>query len=83
MNFDLSEGDVDQHELFNKICAENINTLDDTDDQIFEERDHTFDTVIEKQERRGAVSSSDSDGEDSPLTAEDPLMDVDRNFAFN
>lgn len=81
MNFDLGEGDIGQHELFDKICAENINTLDDTDDQIFEERDHTFETVIEKQmERHGAVCSSDSDEEDSPLTAEEPIMDVDRKY---
>lgn len=88
MNFDLAEGDLGQHELFDKICAENINTLDDTDDQIFEERDHTFETVIEKPtERRSAVCSSDSD-EDSPFATEDPNMDVDREcfcciFFFN
>lgn len=83
MNFDLSEGSLDQQELFDKICSENINTLDDTDDQIFEERDHTFETVIEKQtERRGGVCSSDSDEEDSPVTAEDPFMDIDRKILF-
>lgn len=79
MNFDLGEGDVGQQELFDKMCSENINTLDDTDDQIFEERDHTFETVIEKQtERHGGVCSSDSDEEDSPLTADEPIVDVDR-----
>lgn len=81
VNFDLAEGDLGQHELFDKICAENINTLDDTDDQIFEERDHTFETVIEKHtERRGGVCSSDSDEEDLPSTGEEPIMDVDRKY---
>lgn len=82
MNFDLSEDDlVQQHELFKQICAQNINTLDDADDQIFEDREHTFETVIEKRsERHGTVYSSDSDEEDSSLPTEDPLMDVDRKL---
>ncbi|KAJ8919864.1 hypothetical protein NQ315_006393 [Exocentrus adspersus] len=74
MNFDLSEGDlVQQHELFKQVCAQNINTLDDADDQIFEDRDHTFQTVIEKQDKNEAVYSSDSD--DEPAAEEN--MDVD------
>lgn len=79
MNFDLSEGDlVQQHEMFKEVCAQNINTLDDADDQIFEDRDHTFQTVIEKQgERHAAAYSSDSDDDSPP--PEDPFMDVDRN----
>lgn len=79
MNFDLSEGDlVQQQELFKQVCAQNISTLDDADDQIFEERDHTFQTVIEKLDRRETVYSSDSEEEDSP-PPEDPFMDLDRN----
>lgn len=75
MNFDLSEGDlVQQHEIFKQVCAQNINTLDDADDQIFEDRDHTFQTVIEKQDRNEAIYSSDSDDE----PAGDENMDVDR-----
>ncbi|KAJ8985553.1 hypothetical protein NQ317_019937 [Molorchus minor] len=74
MNFDLSEGDlVQQHEIFKQVCAQNINTLDDADDQIFEDREHTFQTVIEKQDRNEAVYSSDSDDEPSG----DEVMDVD------
>ncbi|XP_018567798.1 serine/threonine-protein phosphatase 6 regulatory subunit 3 isoform X1 [Anoplophora glabripennis] len=74
MNFDLSEGDlVQQHEIFKQVCAQNINTLDDADDQIFEDRDHTFQTVIEKQDRNEAVYSSDSDDEQGG----DENMDVD------
>ncbi|KAF5289942.1 hypothetical protein FQR65_LT11689 [Abscondita terminalis] len=66
MNFELFEG-VSPNELFKQACAQNINTLDDADDQIFEERDHTFETVIEKQgEQNDTVYSSDSEEEDSP-----------------
>ncbi|KAJ8928124.1 hypothetical protein NQ314_019350 [Rhamnusium bicolor] len=74
MNFDLSEGDlVQQHEIFKQVCAQNINTLDDADDQIFEEREHTFQTVIEKQDRNETAYSSDSDDEPSG----DDNMDID------
>ncbi|KAJ8945940.1 hypothetical protein NQ318_016768 [Aromia moschata] len=77
MNFDLSEGDlVQQHEIFKQVCAQNINTLDDADDQIFEDREHTFQTVIEKQDRNEAVYSSDSDDEPSG----DDNMEVDRKL---
>lgn len=76
MNFDPSEGDlVQQQEIFKQVCAQSINTLDDADDQIFDEREHTFQTVIEKNDRNEAVYSSDSD-EDLP--AGDDNMDVDR-----
>ncbi|XP_017773648.1 PREDICTED: serine/threonine-protein phosphatase 6 regulatory subunit 3-like isoform X2 [Nicrophorus vespilloides] len=72
MNFDLSEGDlVHQHELFKQVCAQNINTLDDAEDQIFEDKEHTFQTVIEKDVDR----NSDSDDEGSPR-GDDPLMEV-------
>lgn len=83
VNFDLSEGDMaQQHELFKQMCATNINTLDDSDDQIFEDRDHTYQTVIEKHgERREAVYSSNSD-EDSPPPLEDPVMDIDRMYFY-
>ncbi|CAH1101173.1 unnamed protein product [Psylliodes chrysocephalus] len=75
MNFDPSEGDlVQQQEIFKQVCAQSINTLDDADDQIFDEREHTFQTVIEKNDRNEAVYSSDSD-EDLP--AGDDNMDVD------
>ncbi|XP_019865401.1 serine/threonine-protein phosphatase 6 regulatory subunit 3 isoform X2 [Aethina tumida] len=75
MNFDISEGDFAQHhEMFKQVCAQNINTLDDADDQIFEEREQTFQTVIEKRTSSYAAYSSDSDDESPP--AED-AMDVD------
>ncbi|KAG5873024.1 hypothetical protein JTB14_012624 [Gonioctena quinquepunctata] len=75
MNFDLSEGDlVQQQEIFKQVCAQNINTLDDADDQIFEEREHTFQTVIEKHDRNEAAYSSDSDDE---LPSGEDTMDVD------
>lgn len=76
MNFGLTDGDLaQQRELFKQMCAQNINTLDDADDQIFEERDHTLQTVIEKEDQNDTVYSSDSD-DDSPLGA--APMDVDR-----
>ncbi|RZC37515.1 serine/threonine-protein phosphatase 6 regulatory subunit 3, partial [Asbolus verrucosus] len=66
MNFSLTDGDfAQQRELFKQVCAQNINTLDDADDQIFEDRDHTFETVIEKEDINETVYSSDSD-DDSP-----------------
>ncbi|XP_063910492.1 serine/threonine-protein phosphatase 6 regulatory subunit 3 isoform X1 [Zophobas morio] len=66
MIFSLTDGDVaQQRELFKQVCAQNINTLDDADDQIFEDRDHTFQTVIEKEDQNETVYSSDSD-DDSP-----------------
>lgn len=75
MNFDLSEGDlVQQQEIFKQVCAQNINTLDDADDMIFDEKDYTFPTVIEKRDRNDAVYSSDSDDE---VPAGDDNMDVD------
>lgn len=80
MNFDISEGDFAQHhEMFKQVCAQNINTLDDADDQIFEEREQTFQTVIEKRTSSYAAYSSDSDDESPP--AED-AMDVDRMLTF-
>ncbi|XP_074028279.1 phosphatase 6 regulatory subunit 1-like protein fmt isoform X2 [Leptinotarsa decemlineata] len=64
MNFDVSESDlIQQQEIFKQVCAQNINTLDDADDQIFEEREHTFQTVIEKHDRNETAYSSDSDDE--------------------
>lgn len=79
MNFDLSEGDlIHQQEIFKQVCAQNINTWDDADDQIFEEKEHTFQTVIEKRDRNDAVYSSDSDDE-APC---DDNMDVDRKLLF-
>jgi hypothetical protein len=66
MTFSMTDGDLaQQRELFKQVCAQNINTLDDADDQIFEDRDHTFQTVIEKEDQNDTVSSSDSD-DDSP-----------------
>ncbi|KAK4877234.1 hypothetical protein RN001_009740 [Aquatica leii] len=67
-HFNLSEGVALQpQELFKQVCAQHINTLDDADDQIFEDKDHTFETVIEKQgEHNDTVYSSDSEEEDSP-----------------
>lgn len=66
MNFDLSESDIlQQQELFKRVCSQNINSFDDSDDQIFEEKEQTFQTVIEKQgEKEGYSSDSDGDGDD-------------------
>lgn len=74
-NFDLSEGDIrfSQYEVFKQVCAQNINSFDDSDDQIFEDKEHTFQTVIEKQCDPNETFS-DSDDE-SPLVEEN--MDVD------
>lgn len=76
MNFDLSEGDlVQQQEIFKQVCAQSINTLDDADDQIFDDKEHTFQTVIEKNDRNEPIYSSDSD-EELPNEDEDN-MEVD------
>lgn len=70
MTFDL-EGDIYQHpELFKQLCAQHINSFDDTDDQIFDEKEQTFQTVIEKQGEKEGFSSDDSDDD----------MDVDGRF---
>jgi hypothetical protein len=77
MTFSMTDGDLaQQRELFKQVCAQNINTLDDADDQIFEDRDHTFQTVIEKEDQNDTVSSSDSD-DDSPSGVP---MEVDREW---
>lgn len=82
MNFDLSNDDlISKCELFKQVCAQSINTLDldDDDDQIFEERDQTFQTVIEKTSKRhNTVYGSDSD-DDSQSPAE-PTINVDRKL---
>lgn len=70
---------VQQQEIFKQVCAQNINTLDDADDQIFEEKDHTFQTVIEKQDKNETVYSSDSDEE---LPSGEDRMEVDRKYAI-
>ncbi|CAG9856182.1 unnamed protein product [Phyllotreta striolata] len=76
MHFDLTEGDlVQQQEIFKQVCAQSINTLDDADDQIFEERENTFQTVIEKNDRNETAYSSDSDEEELPTN--DDNMEVD------
>lgn len=81
MNFDLSDNFISKHELFKQVCAQNINTLDidDDDDQIFEERDHTFQTVIEKTgKRHNAIYGSDSEDDlHSPI---EDVINVDRKF---
>lgn len=73
MNFDLFNDDfLSQCEVFKQVCAQSINTLalDDEDDQIFEDRDQTFQTVIEKTSKRhNTVYGSDSD-DDSQSPAE-------------
>lgn len=81
MNFCLTDGELaQQHEIFKQVCAQSISTLDDADDQIFEERDHTFETVIEKADQNDTVYSSDSDDDSSSGGGGGP-MDVDRKFA--
>lgn len=81
MNFDLSDNFISKHELFKQVCAQNINTLDidDDDDQIFEERDHTFQTVVEKTgKRHNAIYGSDSEDDlHSPIEA---VINVDRKL---
>ncbi|XP_076263224.1 phosphatase 6 regulatory subunit 1-like protein fmt isoform X2 [Rhynchophorus ferrugineus] len=76
INFDLSENDVVQRDdIFKQVCAQNINTLYDGDEQIIDEKDHTFQTVIEKQgDQNEEMYSSDSD-DGSP--SGDDNMDVD------
>ncbi|XP_060519578.1 serine/threonine-protein phosphatase 6 regulatory subunit 3 isoform X2 [Cylas formicarius] len=73
-NFELSENDLAQKdEFFKQICAQKISTFFDADDQIFEDKEHTFQTVIEKQgvDKNDVVYTSGSD-DDSPEN-----MDVD------
>ncbi|KAL1518299.1 hypothetical protein ABEB36_001941 [Hypothenemus hampei] len=87
VNFDLSESDMLQRDaIFKQVCAQSINTLFDSDDQVFEERDHTFQTVIEKKDQKkggrnnsSSSSGSDEDDEDtSPDGAEESnKMNVD------
>lgn len=80
MNFDFTNDDlISQSELFKQVCAQSINTLDfdDEDDQIFEDRDQTFETVIEKTgKRHNAIYGSDSD--DDSHSPADPMLNVDR-----
>ncbi|XP_050314209.1 serine/threonine-protein phosphatase 6 regulatory subunit 3 isoform X2 [Anthonomus grandis grandis] len=81
INFDLRESDLMQRDaLFKQVCAQSINTLFDAEDQIFEERDHTFQTVIEKKESQDAhaeVNSSDSDDESPSTSGGEDNMDID------
>ncbi|XP_066256596.1 serine/threonine-protein phosphatase 6 regulatory subunit 3 isoform X2 [Euwallacea similis] len=74
VNFDLSESEMLQRDaIFKQVCAQNINTLFDADDQVFEEREHTFQTVIEKKDQGNISSDSD---DDSPNIG-DENMEVD------
>ncbi|KAL3275427.1 hypothetical protein HHI36_020188 [Cryptolaemus montrouzieri] len=75
MNFDLSDNAL-SIQVFKQLCSQSINTLDDADDQIFEEKDHTFQTVIEKQGDQNEVQVYSSDSDDESPT-EDNSMDVD------
>lgn len=78
VNFDVSEAEMMQRDaIFKQLCAQSINTLFDADDTVFEERDHTFQTVIEKKDQAdGAENSSDSD--DEKPSGPDDSMEVDR-----
>ena len=76
MNFDLSEGDlVQQHELFNQVCAQNINTLDSSD-EIFLEQFQPYIDKKKKNNKRHDAYNSDSDEDLSPTDAE--ILDTDR-----
>lgn len=75
MNFDFPENNALASQAFKHLCSQSINTLDDADDQIFEDKDHTFQTVIEKQDQKeDRLDSSDSDDD---ITTED---DMDREY---
>ncbi|CAG9763286.1 unnamed protein product [Ceutorhynchus assimilis] len=77
VNFDLTENEMMQRDdLFKQVCAQSINTLFDAEDQIFEERDHTFQTVIEKKDQGEAADNSSDSDDESPPGGED-IMDVD------
>ncbi|KAK9709780.1 Mitochondrial carrier protein [Popillia japonica] len=81
INFDLSEGDLmQQHELFKQVCAQNINTLSASDDQLFADRDREEATFqkgpVQKTVRRNAYSC-DSDDDISPTRIDSASMDVD------
>lgn len=80
VNFDVSEAEMMQRDaIFKQLCAQSINTLFDADDTVFEERDHTFQTVIEKKDQAdGAENSSDSD--DEKPSGPDDSMEVDPCF---
>ncbi|XP_044748318.1 serine/threonine-protein phosphatase 6 regulatory subunit 3 isoform X2 [Coccinella septempunctata] len=70
MNF--SDNNTFSFQAFKQLCSQSINTLDDADDQIFEDKDNTFQTVIEKQEdqKEDKLDSSDSDDD---ITTEDDM----------
>ncbi|XP_045465084.1 serine/threonine-protein phosphatase 6 regulatory subunit 3 isoform X2 [Harmonia axyridis] len=71
MNFDFPENNALASQAFKHLCSQSINTLDDADDQIFEDKDHTFQTVIEKQDQKeDRLDSSDSDDD---ITTEDDM----------
>ena len=72
------------NEIFKQLCAQNINTLDDAEDQIFEDREHdnTYQTVVERQwceKNDPAYNSSDSD-DDSPPPGDELSSSIDRTL---
>ncbi|KAK5642731.1 hypothetical protein RI129_008898 [Pyrocoelia pectoralis] len=78
MNFDISEGiAVQTPELFKQVCAQNISTLDDADDQIFE--DHQNTTVEKQPDHNYATYNSDSEEEDDspPVDEDDAFLRLD------
>lgn len=74
MNF--TDNNTFSFQEFKQLCSQSINTLDDADDQIFEDKDHTFQTVIEKHEDQKDDRLDSSDSDDDLITEED----MDRKF---
>ncbi|ENN79829.1 hypothetical protein YQE_03652, partial [Dendroctonus ponderosae] len=76
VSFDLSETDMMLRDtIFKQVCAQSINTMFDADDQVFEDPDHTFQTVIEKKDQ-GDVAENSSDSDDE-VPNDEENMDVD------
>lgn len=79
INFDLWEGhqkEDKKQETFKLICGRSLNTLDDTDDQVFDDVEHTLQTVIEKQGGRCSLISN-SDSEEDLIDETNKDMDAD------
>lgn len=78
---------MQQHEIFKQVCAQNINTLSATDDELFLDRSRdeiSFQKIqIENSltNRRNAFNS-DSDEEISPTVNDSSSMDMDRKSLF-
>ncbi|XP_069705190.1 serine/threonine-protein phosphatase 6 regulatory subunit 3 isoform X2 [Periplaneta americana] len=86
MTFSLSEDDLDrQAELFKQVCAQKLHTLNDGEEDIWDDREQelTFQTVIDTRNREwhgedaAGNSSSDEEERAGPEGREEVHMEVD------